>query len=165
MQFALHYMFSDKVTLHNFLVNVSNNVKQNGYFIGTCYDGKAIYDILKDVDVDDKIEKYVNKTHKIWHVAKKYNEEHHDFDNDDDSSLGMKMHGSWLQNAMGPTTGKVMEKRLLWQLSVRLSKLAHLCNGIKASVATTEIELLVYQNFYSMILPSGVTDVMSMSNP
>lgn len=91
IQFALHYMFQDKITLHNFMVNVSNYVKLNGYFIGTCYDGKIVYDMLKDTPINERIEKYANKTHKVWHVTKKYNDEEHSFDDNDETSLSMKI--------------------------------------------------------------------------
>jgi len=46
IQFALHYMFENKYTLHNFLKNISDLVKVGGYFIGTYYDGTKIFILL-----------------------------------------------------------------------------------------------------------------------
>ena len=41
IQFALHYMFENTETLHNFLdMNIAECTKLGGYFIGTSYDGK-----------------------------------------------------------------------------------------------------------------------------
>ena len=43
IQFAIHYMFENQETLHNFLRNVSEVTKEGGYFIGTCYNGQNIF--------------------------------------------------------------------------------------------------------------------------
>jgi hypothetical protein len=84
IQFALHYMFENKYTLHNFLKNVSDLVKVNGYFVGTCYDGAKIFRMLEDTDENDTKDIYVDGK-KIWSVIKKY-------DNVDfDDSLGYKI--------------------------------------------------------------------------
>ena len=90
IQFALHYMFENKQKLHSFLCNVSNYTKKGKYFIGTCYDGKKIYEELRDLEMDDSVEKYIDKR-KIWHVKKKYNDENNLFNNDDENSIGLKI--------------------------------------------------------------------------
>jgi len=46
-QFALHYFFESTNTLHNYLKNLSQCTAVNGYFIGSCYDGKTIFTMLK----------------------------------------------------------------------------------------------------------------------
>ena len=50
---------------------------------------KIIYDLLKDIGINERIEKYKQK-HKIWHIIKNIVKEH-DFDEDNDTSLGMKI--------------------------------------------------------------------------
>jgi hypothetical protein len=40
--YAIHYMFASENMLRSFLGNVSQNLRDNGYFIGTCLDGNAI---------------------------------------------------------------------------------------------------------------------------
>ena len=71
IQFALHYMFENKFTLHNFLKNVSDLVKPGGYFIGTCYDGSKIFSMLDDVEENESKDIFVGSK-KIWSVIKKY---------------------------------------------------------------------------------------------
>ena len=71
IQFAIHYMFENKFTLHNFLKNVSDLIKPGGYFIGTCYDGSRIFDMLDDVEENDSKDIFVGSK-KIWSVIKKY---------------------------------------------------------------------------------------------
>ena len=51
-QFALHYFFRDLPTLQGFMINVCQNLKKGGYFIGTCYDGKRVFDKLKHLPLD-----------------------------------------------------------------------------------------------------------------
>lgn len=40
--YAIHYIFKNENTLRSFLGNVSENLRDNGYFIGTCLDGASI---------------------------------------------------------------------------------------------------------------------------
>jgi hypothetical protein len=70
-QFALHYFFENLNTFHNFMRNVSECTALNGYFIGTCYDGKTLFNRLRTYNQDDGIELYENGQ-KIWQVIKNY---------------------------------------------------------------------------------------------
>jgi hypothetical protein len=72
IQFAIHYMFKDMITLHNFVKNVSDLIALNGYFIGTCYDGKLMYLMLKDMNIGESKEIYIGDR-KVWGVTKQYN--------------------------------------------------------------------------------------------
>ena len=47
IQFALHYFWKDVKTLHTFMRNVSECTKVGGYFIGSCYDGPRVFEMLK----------------------------------------------------------------------------------------------------------------------
>jgi hypothetical protein len=38
------------MTLRGYLQNLSDNCNKGGYFIGTCYDGSKLFDLLKDKD-------------------------------------------------------------------------------------------------------------------
>jgi hypothetical protein len=49
-QFTIHYYFKDEMTLRGYLQNLSDNCNKGGYFIGTCYDGSKLFDLLKDKD-------------------------------------------------------------------------------------------------------------------
>ena len=72
-QFALHYFFKNVSTCNNFIKNVSQCTKVGGYFIGTCYDGKKLFDLLKD---KEKITYYsdINQRQKILEIIKKYDQ-------------------------------------------------------------------------------------------
>ena len=87
IQFALHYMFESKETLHQFITNVSNYTKVGGYFIGTCYDGVKIYNKLKN---NPKVELWKNNQ-KLWHILCKYDDDVDAFLNGDDDCVGYKI--------------------------------------------------------------------------
>jgi hypothetical protein len=86
-QFALHYFFKNKKTLEGFLRNVTECTKLGGYFIGTCFNGKKIFDMLKEVKKDDSVKIFKHKK-KIFEIIKKYDESY--FENDI-SSLGYEI--------------------------------------------------------------------------
>ena len=86
-QFALHYMFENRQIFYNFMRNIAECTKQGGYFIGTSYDGKTVFNRLKNKDAGESIEIYDNET-KIWSLTKDYTDT--TFDNDE-SSLGKKI--------------------------------------------------------------------------
>lgn len=87
IQFAFHYMFENRESLHYFLSNVSKYTKVGGYFIGTCYDGKKIFEYLKKTKKNEK--RFLEKDGSIiWHIGKKYDESKME---DDSSCLGMKI--------------------------------------------------------------------------
>lgn len=88
-QFALHYFFENNNILHRFIRNVAECTKVGGYFIGTCYDGNRIFNMLKGKKMNDKVELYHAKTKtKIWEVNKLYDSDTFD---DDQSSVGYKI--------------------------------------------------------------------------
>lgn len=84
IQFALHYMFENTNTLNNFLRNVSETTKVGGYFIGTCYDGKRVFDKLNTKKQNEGIESHEDDV-KMWSIVKRYSESSFDADS---SSLG-----------------------------------------------------------------------------
>ena len=86
-QFALHYFFENQTTFQNFMRNVSECTKLGGYFIGTCYDGKVIFNLLKKKQIEESIELY-EEGKKIWEIRKEYDDATFD---DDVTSLGYKI--------------------------------------------------------------------------
>jgi hypothetical protein len=86
-QFALHYFFENPDTLKGFLKNLVECTKLNGYFIGTCYDGKSIFNKLKKVKPDEGV-KLVDEGKQICEIVKYYTFD--TFDNNS-SSLGYKI--------------------------------------------------------------------------
>jgi hypothetical protein len=70
-QFAIHYMFENKNTFYNFMRNVAECTKEGGYFIGTCYDGKTIFNKLRTKSQGEGDVIYHNDK-KVWSITKDY---------------------------------------------------------------------------------------------
>ena len=88
-QFAIHYFFENKVTFHGFLRNVAECTRDQGYFIGTCYDGKTLFKMLSRKKQGENItfmtkDRY-SKPAKICEIVKHYSDTGFP---DDDTSLG-----------------------------------------------------------------------------
>jgi hypothetical protein len=70
-QFAIHYMFENKQIFYNFMRNIAECTKEGGYFIGTCYDGKTIFNKLKMKQQGEGDTIYHNEK-KVWSLTKDY---------------------------------------------------------------------------------------------
>ena len=86
-QFAIHYMFENKKIFYNFIRNVAECTKIYGYFIGTCYDGMNIFNMLKKKQEGESKEIYIDDK-KIWSITKSYNAATFE---DNESCLGYKI--------------------------------------------------------------------------
>ena len=86
-QFAIHYFLENPDTLQGFVKNLAECTKLNGYFIGTAYDGKLVFDLLKKVNVGEGIQ--INEDgKKIWEIIKMYNAKSFE---DNSSCIGYKI--------------------------------------------------------------------------
>jgi len=83
-QFALHYFFENRMTFYNFIRNISECTKVDGYFIGTCYDGRTVFDTLQQQQNGESISIFKGER-KIYELTKRYDQTGFP---DDDLSLG-----------------------------------------------------------------------------
>ena len=95
-QFALHYFFESKKTLHAFLKNLSECTRLNGYFIGTCFDGQKVFQMLNKRDNGTLIKENesirIDKNgKKVFEIMKKYGSSIQDFPADE-SSIGLPIY-------------------------------------------------------------------------
>ena len=72
-QFALHYFFESPSILNAFMRNIAECTQLNGYFIGTCYDGKKIFDLLKSKNIGENY-LLMNDNNIICEITKQYSE-------------------------------------------------------------------------------------------
>lgn len=84
-QFCIHYYFENELKFRTLLQNVSDNLKIGGYFIGTCFNGKKIYDSLYKKKEIDGIKD--NNT-VLWKIIKEYKTKKLDINK---PSFGMKI--------------------------------------------------------------------------
>lgn len=83
-QFAMHYLFKNKTTFHQLLRNIAECTKINGYYIGTCYDGQTVFNLLKNVKNEEGVT-IMKEGRKIYEIIKMYDQTGFP---DEDMSLG-----------------------------------------------------------------------------
>jgi len=79
IQFAVHYMFETEETLDGFLRNICECTKKGGIFIGTTFNGKKVFELLKRNGIKKgesfSIFKSGDKSKKIVEIVKKYDDD------------------------------------------------------------------------------------------
>lgn len=83
-QFAMHYFFENKTVFHQFMRNISECTKLGGYFIGTCYDGKTVFELLNSRKKGESMT-IIKNDRKIFEITKMYDQTGFP---DDELSLG-----------------------------------------------------------------------------
>jgi hypothetical protein len=117
-QFAFHYFWESAETLHNFMRNLAECTKIQGYFIATCYDGKSVFDRLSKKEKGESISFYKdtdpNGGHKICEIVKKYDGDIQVFP-EDEQSIGMAI------DVYQESINKVFREYLVsWKYLVRI---------------------------------------------
>jgi mRNA capping enzyme/mRNA capping enzyme, catalytic domain len=103
VQFAIHYFFKSSETFYTFLQNVNESVKEGGYFIGTCYDGDTVFELLKEKERENGV-LFGTIENKLCEIIKYYDQE--EFPNDE-RSLGYEI-GVYMN-----TIGQVLKEYLV----------------------------------------------------
>lgn len=70
-QFAIHYFFQTKHTLHALIANVNNVLKNGGYFMGTCLDGKIIDRRFRE-NKETYIQGLSDTGRTLWRIDRQY---------------------------------------------------------------------------------------------
>lgn len=83
--FALHYFFESRETLRGFIKNIGDNLKVGGYFIGACFDGEKVFDMLRGL-TKGEYRIGSEKDIPLWKIIKEYDEDNFP---DGDESLGL----------------------------------------------------------------------------
>ena len=73
IMFALHYFFSDEVTLNGLLYNIHESLKVGGFFIGCCFDGDSVVRLMREQRIlTGETLNGVDGTSVIWSITKGY---------------------------------------------------------------------------------------------
>ncbi len=83
--FALHYFFETLDTLNGFLQNLADGIAVGGYFIGCCFDGQALFDMLAGLPKGG-VRTGAEDGRTIWEIRKEYEI---DSLEPDDTSVGL----------------------------------------------------------------------------
>jgi mRNA capping enzyme len=91
-QFAIHYFFKNVSVLSSFMTNLVQNIQLGGLFLGTCFDGKKLYNTF----IEHKTNKITITTNGMneelyWYCVQKYDIYNFGPLADDSSCLGMEV--------------------------------------------------------------------------
>ena len=89
-QFAMHYFFENNHKLHSFLRNLAECTRLNGFFIGTCYDGKRVFDLLRN-KLKGQFIRLEKNGKKIFEITKEYSNQLEQLP-DDEKSIGLPIY-------------------------------------------------------------------------
>lgn len=85
--FAIHYFFTDRYAIDGFLRNIADNLKVGGFFVGCCFDGDSVYNLLRDKQ-DGGVITGTEKGQDIWSIKRSYGHMEEDVLPSSDASLG-----------------------------------------------------------------------------
>ncbi len=71
IMFAIHYFFENEQSLHNIMTNISDSLKIGGLFIGCCFDGEKVFQMLRTVPEGGSVVGQ-QKGAEIWKITKRY---------------------------------------------------------------------------------------------
>ena len=128
--FAIHYFFESSTMLDGFLQNLSDTVKMGGYFIGCCFDGDRVFQLLQSVEKDHAKKGWEGDV-PLWSITKSYDQEHL---TDDDASVGLAIDVEFI--SIGST-----HREYLVPFALLQSKLAHIGFRLLTKTELTEIGL------------------------
>ena len=94
-QFAVHYFFENVRSIHNFARNVSECTRVGGIFVGTCWDGKTVFNKLRSKTCGDSLT-LSRQGERVFQITKMYDETEFP---DDELSLGYSI--SVFQESIG----------------------------------------------------------------
>ena len=84
-QFALHYFWSAEELFTGFMNNVVSNLKNGGFFIVTCFDGRTVFEALRDTPKGGFLKGELGGNI-LWKIKKDYDQETYP---DGEDSFGM----------------------------------------------------------------------------
>jgi hypothetical protein len=72
--FSVHYFFETRETYHGFLKNVADNLKIGGLFIGCCFDGRKVFELLRTTEKGSSVVGAEGSA-TVWSITKQYEED------------------------------------------------------------------------------------------
>jgi mRNA capping enzyme, catalytic domain/mRNA capping enzyme len=155
--YALHYFFASEEMFGGFLDNIDKTLKVGGVFVGTNFDGEAVFNLLKDTrEGETKVGMDSGST--LWEITKQYSAE--DLPNDS-SAFGMAVDVKFVTIGMSH-----IEYLVPWELLV--SKMKSI--GCELADATTlatmglKSSTNMYKTSYDMLLKGGNKELYTIKS-
>jgi hypothetical protein len=69
----MHYFFESPKSMHSFFRNLAECTRIGGYFVGTCYDGQTVFNVLKNKKREESMT-IMREDKKIYEITKQYDQ-------------------------------------------------------------------------------------------
>lgn len=137
--FAIHYFFESSEMLDGFLQNLADTVKIGGTFIGCCFDGDRVFQLLQSVEKGHARKGWEGDV-PLWSITKSYDQENL---TDDDASIGLAIDVEFI--SIGST-----HREYLVPFSLLQSKLAEIGFRLLTKTELAEIGLGASTNTFDV---------------
>ena len=111
--YAIHYFFSSETIFNGFLDNINKTLKVGGLFVGTNFDGEAVFNLLRHTKEGETVSG-IEDGSSLWEITKKYSAEEMPIDS---SAFGMAVDVKFITIGMSH-----IEYLVPWQLLVSKMK-------------------------------------------
>jgi hypothetical protein len=155
--YALHYFFASEEMFNGFLDNIDKTLKVGGIFIGTNFDGEAVFNLLRDTK-DGETKVGIDSGSTLWEITKKYSAE--ELANDS-SAFGMAIDVKFVTIGMAH-----IEYLVPWELLVaKLKNIGcELVDPVTLATMGLKSSTNMYKNSYDMILKGGNKDLYTIKS-
>jgi len=155
--YALHYFFASEEMFGGFLDNIDKTLKVGGIFVGTNFDGEAVFNLLRDTkEGETKVGMDSGST--LWEITKQYSAE--ELPNDS-SAFGMAVDVKFVTIGMAH-----IEYLVPWELLVAKMKTIG-CELVDATTLGTmglKSSTNMYKTSYDMVLKGGNKDLYTIKS-
>jgi hypothetical protein len=155
--YALHYFFASETMFNGFLDNIDKTLKVGGIFVGTNFDGEAVFNLLRDTKLNEtKVGLDSGST--LWEITKQYEAE--ELPNDS-SAFGMAIDVKFVTIGMAH-----IEYLVPWELLVSKMKTIG-CELVDVTTLATmglKSSTNMYKSSYDTLLKTGNKDMYTIKS-
>jgi len=155
--YALHYFFASETMFNGFLDNIDKTLKVGGIFVGTNFDGEAVFNLLRETRLNEtKVGLDSGST--LWEITKQYEAE--ELPNDS-SAFGMAIDVKFVTIGMAH-----VEYLVPWELLVSKMKGigCELVDPVTLGTMGLKSSTNMYKTSYDMILKGGNKDMYTIKS-
>jgi hypothetical protein len=156
--YALHYFFESPEKLNGLLQNIADNLKVGGLFVGTNFDGEAVFNLLRTTE-QGKPYTGIDGDKILWEITKYYNQDEFPID---DSAFGMAIDVNFI--SIGLTHKEYL---VPWELLVDKMKTVgcELLNDEELKALGLQNSSAMYETSYDMAIKNRENKERFAMNP
>lgn len=155
--YALHYFFASEEMFSGFLDNIDKTLKVGGVFVGTNFDGEAVFNLLRSTK-NGETKSGLDSGRTLWEITKMYDAE--ELPNDS-SAFGMAVDVKFVTIGMAH-----IEYLVPWDLLVAKMKSigCELVDAVTLGTMGLKSSTNMYKTSYDMVLKGGNKELYTIKS-